>query len=314
MTSDKRVHSLNELVTNATNDDEPPTKRSRFFRPSERSMGISEYVNKNRKTSFRAKLKARTFDFIVKEIDPVGNVVQLTTLENPVKEDDTGTQALEPTVKEELNAMVESEDILATVRVNVTNLTKGQRTQVHVAIRNGYPSLQSETKDEGNVKFIVVTKKKAHRGERQRYYWPNGRPNHTTFVLYKENIDTMEAINIISGLTRTKPSAFAYAGTKDKRAVTLQRVSIYRMKPEYLLGINKRCEKFKIGNVHFGEKMIQLGELKGNRFVLTLRDVTGGSGEEITEALEVLRCKGFINYFGLQRFGTTSIPDRKSVV
>lgn len=55
-------------------------------------MGISEYVNKNRKTSFRAKLKARTFDFIVKEIDPVGNVVQLTTLENPVKEDDTGTQ------------------------------------------------------------------------------------------------------------------------------------------------------------------------------------------------------------------------------
>lgn len=45
--------------------------------------------------------------------------------------------------------MVESEDILATVRVNVTNLTKGQRTQVHVAIRNGYPSLQSETKDEG---------------------------------------------------------------------------------------------------------------------------------------------------------------------
>lgn len=48
----------------------------------------------------------------------------------------------------------------------------------------------------------------------------------------------MEAINIISGLTRTKPSAFAYAGTKDKRAVTLQRVSIYRMKPEYLLGNN----------------------------------------------------------------------------
>ncbi|OQR75012.1 pseudouridylate synthase 7-like [Tropilaelaps mercedesae] len=297
------VGVLNDVAEGA-----PLAKRFRHFRPSEQNVGISEYINKARKTSFRARLKARSYDFIVKEIDPKGNVVELTTFENPVKEDDTGTQALEASIKEELDTLIESGNVQATVRVNVTSMNKQQRTQIHVGIRNGYPSLQSETTDEGDAKYIVISKKKAHKGERQRYYWPNGRPNHTTFVLYKDNTDTMEAINTIAGLTRTKPSVFAYAGSKDKRAVTLQRVSVYRMKPDYLLGINKRCEKFKIGNVHFGEKMIQLGDLKGNRFIITLRDVTGGSDEEILEALEDLRRTGFINYFGLQRFGTTSIP------
>lgn len=37
------------------------------------------------------------------------------------------------------------------------------------------------------------------------------------------------------------------------------------------------------------------------------RDVTG-SDEVINSALQSLKSKGFINYFGMQRFGTTAIP------
>ncbi|XP_003744717.2 pseudouridylate synthase 7 homolog [Galendromus occidentalis] len=286
--------------------DGPQIKRARF-KPRESAAGISQYMAGNKRPAFTARMKSRSFDFIVKEIDLAGEVVQLTTLENPVTADDTGTKGIDQQLKDRLEEMMANEDIKATVSVDVGSMTKEQRTLVHVSLRNGYPSLQSETKDDDGKRFIVISKKSAHKGERLRYYWPTGRPNHTTFVLYKDNTDTMEAINAIAGLTRTKPSVFSYAGTKDKRAITTQRVSVYRMKPDYLLGINKRNEKFKIGNVHFAQKQIQLGELTGNRFIITLRDVKGGTQEEMRAALENLR-KGFINYFGLQRFGTTSIP------
>lgn len=39
----------------------------------------------------------------------------------------------------------------------------------------------------------------------------------------------------------------------------------------------------------------------------TFRDVTG-TDEVIDSALQSLKTSGFINYFGMQRFGTTAIP------
>ena len=40
---------------------------------------------------------------------------------------------------------------------------------------------------------------------------------------------------------------------------------------------------------------------------MTLRSVTVDHGK-IEERLESVKVNGFINYFGLQRFGTTSVP------
>jgi len=51
---------------------------------------------------------------------------------------------------------------------------------------------------------------------------------------------------------------------------------------------------------------MKLGDHKGNRFIIVLRNVQG-SKEEIDEAMISLRDHGFINYYGMQRFGTTRV-------
>ncbi|KAJ1308839.1 hypothetical protein OPQ81_004527 [Rhizoctonia solani] len=48
--------------------------------------------------------------------------------------------------------------------------------------------------------------------------------------------------------------------------------------------------------------------LRGNEFVITLRNVKVESPEVIDRAMNSLKQNGFINYYGMQRFGTSAIP------
>ena len=43
-----------------------------------------------------------------------------------------------------------------------------------------------------------------------------------SFAMYKENIDTMKAIGIVSDAVHVNSRSFSYAGNKDKRAITTQ--------------------------------------------------------------------------------------------
>jgi tRNA pseudouridine13 synthase len=46
-----------------------------------------------------------------------------------------------------------------------------------------------------------------------------------------------------------------------------------------------------------------MGELSGNCFEIVLRNVRGAAEEEIAATLGSIAQRGFVNYFGLQRFG-----------
>ena len=48
------------------------------------------------------------------------------------------------------------------------------------------------------------------------------------FTLHKENKDTMECVSWLSKVLKLGPRAFEFAGTKDRRAISVQRVSVYR--------------------------------------------------------------------------------------
>lgn len=50
-----------------------------------------------------------------------------------------------------------------------------------------------------------------------------------------------------------------------------------------------------------------LGDLGGNHFTIVLRDVKGSSESDLEESLVSLRDKGYLNYFGMQRFGTSTV-------
>jgi tRNA pseudouridine13 synthase len=47
-------------------------------------------------------------------------------------------------------------------------------------------------------------------------------------VLYKDNIDTIQAVNMIAKSLRIQSKRINYAGTKDKRAKTTQLLSFFK--------------------------------------------------------------------------------------
>ena len=137
------------------------------------------------------------------------------------------------------------------------------------------------------------------------------------FSLYKENKDTMEIISYLAKQLQVKPKAFAFAGTKDRRAVTVQRISGHRLAVGQLAWVGSKVKHAKLGNYEYSPQGLELGELAGNEFVITLRDchfpdiIAEGTEARVQAALKVVETaakhmneKGFINYFGLQRFGT----------
>ena len=168
--------------------------------------------------------------------------------------------------------------------------------------------LDSDTVEVDGRKAVRVFRHqgKKNRGERRGSGWPENRGNYCRFSLYKENKDTMDAINLISKLMRMKAGAFTYAGTKDRRAVTVQQISVYRVEAERLQALNKTLRNIVLGDFRYCSDLLRLGDLSGNHFVVTLRNVTG-QAEQIETAMESFQKVGFINYFGLQRFGNSPI-------
>ena len=137
------------------------------------------------------------------------------------------------------------------------------------------------------------------------------------FSLCKENKDTMEVISFLTNQLGMKPSAFQFAGTKDRRGVTVQRISVYRVFAHRMASVGHMLRNAKIGNYEYRPRPLQLGELTGNEFVITLRDcdfhypIPVDSKTMVDTAHGLVRLavthlanSGFINYYGLQRFGT----------
>lgn len=139
-------------------------------------------------------------------------------------------------------------------------------------------------------------------------------------TLYKENKDTMDALNLIARMLKVKVSNFGFSGTKDRRAATVQRISIHRQRDTNIIWLNSRLQGIKLGDFKYSKHPIQLGQHGGNEFVITLKNVEHSRGANCSTSVRLklirqsvhiglrhLNDCGFINYFGLQRFGTHDI-------
>ncbi|XP_066039211.1 pseudouridylate synthase PUS7L isoform X3 [Chamaea fasciata] len=109
---------------------------------------------------------------------------------------------------------------------------------------------------------------------------------------------------------------FSYTGIKDKKAITLQPMVVKKVTPERLKEIGNKMEKkgMKIYNIRPAYQHLKLGQLKGNHFDIVVRDLQHHSHdssadlkERISEAVESVETKGFVNYYGPQRFGQGQI-------
>lgn len=232
--------------------------------------------------------------------------IPLVPLPKRSGDDEDMTEDLsESASKVEKNVSLEKKAEPTEILIDVNNVTKEGRTNIHRAVKAKYTSITSFYKegDDGN-KYIVIQNKKSGGNIPKRNSWPKS-SLYTTFVLYKENIDTIDAINHLARKTGVKANMFAYAGTKDKRGKTSQLVSVPRVAPERLCqAANFRL--IHLGNFRFLPTPQKLGQLRGNKFRIVLREVKDND-EVIMSAVEALKTNGFINYFGSQRFGTTSV-------
>ncbi|KXN86433.1 Multisubstrate pseudouridine synthase 7 [Leucoagaricus sp. SymC.cos] len=212
--------------------------------------------------------------------------------------------------------------------------SKEERTSFHKIIRQLFNGrLESETdtsnRNADDASRIVVrwgrrggrggsTRGTAERAPRGTY------PPYIHFTLQKTNRDTQDALGHLSRLLRVSVKDLSVAGTKDKRGVTVQRVSFKRgnnsvedvWKQVNGLGrrqseavLKERGERgIRIGDLNYRKASLELGMLKGNAFVITLRNVKVESMDVLKEAMNTIKHKGFINYYGMQRFGTASVP------
>ena len=151
----------------------------------------------------------------------------------------------------------------------------------------------------------------------RRLNWQELGGDYLHFTIYKENKDTMEVIGYLTRQLHMKPQGFQFAGTKDRRAITVQRASVYRVRAEQLASVGRTLRYSYIGNFQHQKQGLDLGDLLGNEFIITLRDCqfVGLAGKDSDEKLQLaqkiaqdtaqhLSDEGFINYYGLQRFGT----------
>ncbi|CAI7574040.1 unnamed protein product [Penicillium pancosmium] len=214
-------------------------------------------------------------------------------------------------------------------KVTVSVSDRELRTKIHQTLRRVFNAqLESSTDGDGNLGITAANnrfKRKPSgarlRGGRAsdggRMSWDELGGPYLHFTLYKENKDTMEVISFISRTMKTNPKSFQFAGTKDRRGATAQRACVLRAHAERLVNINKTLRNAVLGDFEYCKNGLELGDLGGNEFVITLReseipgvDLKDPQGtiakatELIGTALKNLRERGYFNYYGLQRFGS----------
>jgi tRNA pseudouridine13 synthase len=127
---------------------------------------------------------------------------------------------------------------------------------------------------------------------------PSGGP----FALYrltKESLGTPEAIDAILRHWNLARWQVAYAGLKDRHALTTQFVTIKGGPRRGMAETNLKLEY-----VGQADRPLQARDISANRFTVVIRDLTAERLATATQALtEVARC-GIPNYFDDQRFGS----------
>jgi tRNA pseudouridine13 synthase len=131
---------------------------------------------------------------------------------------------------------------------------------------------------------------------------PTGEGEHLLLTVEKRGMNTAFAAKQIARWAGIPEMGVGYAGMKDRHAVTRQRFSVHfpkRVAPS-LDGLV--TDDLRVLASHWHNRKLPKGALKGNRFVLRLRDVVGAR-DAIEARLQAISAQGLPNYFGVQRFG-----------
>uniref|UniRef100_A0A0N5AXN6 TRUD domain-containing protein n=1 Tax=Syphacia muris TaxID=451379 RepID=A0A0N5AXN6_9BILA len=256
----------------------------------EKEYYITEYVDNTNCEPMECELKHLFSDFIVKEISNDGTVCG----------------------KAECNIIdkIKNLILLLSYRQKQHGYTKEQRTEIHVWIRNRYKGkLESKTDDSViNVSGTLISHTLVVCSLfRKRKQWPEDVPNYLHLTMSKCNKESYSALTLVAKFLGANVKNIGFRGTKDRRAVTAQRISIYHYSAKNALEINSRLHGIRLSDYKYEEKPCVLGDLWGNRFNIALRFLLIYWRRILKDRINKFLSNGFINYFGTQRFGSYEI-------
>ena len=284
----------------------------------------------------------RCADFRVTEIDPLGQLALITNKEIPKNlvegSDNVTFNSIEDVLKSyidiighnnatranELKAFLESLEDKGKKKesksVTLDPCTdKVSRRRIHTMFANCtfLPRLFTSTlQEEGEERAlrVCVTYDPSQQGTRRgkqdaqgpsKLRWEGGSNNkYLKFVLWKKNMETHA---VLSNHKIHRHKKLFAAGTKDKRAITSQWITGYKLHPICLLEGASRMHGVDVGNFSYVSEHLHLGDLSGNHFEVILRGVEAHQ-DAIEESVRIVKENGFINYFGMQRFGNGKVP------
>ena len=140
------------------------------------------------------------------------------------------------------------------------------------------------------------------RVEELALYEPSGAGEHLYLTVEKTGRTTQEVVKEIAQALGARERDAGTAGLKDKRGVTVQRISVATKVPsEEALKLEGRGFRVLAAARH-GNKL-RPGHLRGNRFRIVVRGVAADGLQRAEAVCARLREGGAANLFGPQRFG-----------
>ena len=209
-------------------------------------------------------------------------------------------------------------------------LSAEQRTELHLTLRRQWPHVQSRTLqsndnaiDTAGTSTISLTMHRGHGGPMRSKRDSAQQLKYTWLMLAKAHRSTLDVADSLAGIMNCPSHRLSYAGIKDKHAFTVQLLVANSIDASRLVAAAKQLAGVSVGHCLDQQSMpLRTGDLLGNEFHIVLRDVgaltpntvasdaessssssMASISAEFERRLGLIRERGIINYFGLQRFG-----------
>ncbi|MEJ2652597.1 MAG: tRNA pseudouridine(13) synthase TruD [Gammaproteobacteria bacterium] len=149
--------------------------------------------------------------------------------------------------------------------------------------------------------------------EEELGYEPEGEGEHLWLWLEKRGMNTDQLARRLASIAGVRRGDVSYAGLKDRHAVTRQWCSIHLPKTDLEGAAQWQEPGWRVLRTVRARRKLRRGGARGNRFVITLRELHGDR-QAVELRLREIAGRCVPNYFGAQRFGRDNLARAEAMM